>query len=280
MTPLQAPLPREGARVFYEDSPASAGRTPRSAGRRPSPIAGSATSAASWASTRAPRPPTSAPRKSRPAWPARPRSPRIPARPRDVSNNLGRLLISTGRDREAEDAFRKARDLYEGLANELPDRPEPRLGLASASLEQPGEHVLALGRYDEALRLHRQALEIREGLAARHPGRPDFRQDLAPQLREPRQPPRRPGEAPGGGGTVPLCRALKIRQELLGSSGDNPRIRQSLADGYNNLGDLLSRSGPSAEAEQPSARRLSWRRAWRPTTPPSRAPATPWPVST
>ena len=128
------------------------------------------------------------------------------------------------------------------------------------------------------MRLHRQALDIREGLAARHPGRSDFRRDLARSYAN-------LGSLLAGRGRLQeaedyVRRALKIRQELLGSSGDNPRIRQELADGYNNLGDLLSRTGRPAEAEDAFRSCSSWRRAWRPTIPPSRAPATPWLVST
>ena len=75
--------------------------------------------------------------------------------------------------------------------------------------------------------------------------------------------------------------ALKIRQELMGTSGDNPRIRQELADSYNNLGDLLSCSGRRDEAEEAfRSAPSSLRKVWRPTTQRPGPPPRSWPVST
>ena len=96
----------------------------------------------------------------------------------DGHSNLGWLLQTAGRLKEAEPAHAEAVAIYRQLAAQFPDRPDFRLALARSHLNL-GNVFGDTERLTEAEASHAEALAIEKQLADDFPNRPEFRQELA-----------------------------------------------------------------------------------------------------
>jgi tetratricopeptide (TPR) repeat protein len=93
-------------------------------------------------------------------------------------SNLGWLLHSTGRLKQAESAFRDGLNLQKKVAAEFPNRPEFRLLLAK--IQNNFSNLLHdIDRPREAQEAHADALTILKELVAEFPNRAEFRRELA-----------------------------------------------------------------------------------------------------
>src|SRR5262249_48443682 len=91
---------------------------------------------------------------------------------------MGDIYNMLGKQAEAEVAYRKALDLQEHLATDVPGAPDYRRDLA-ASHTNLGIMLEATRKTREAEQSYRRALDLRRQLAADFPTRPDSRRDLA-----------------------------------------------------------------------------------------------------
>jgi tetratricopeptide (TPR) repeat protein len=93
-------------------------------------------------------------------------------------NNLGTLLHSTGRPKEAEAAYGDALLLQKRLAADFPDRPEFRHQLAGTH-NNLGNLLRETGRLNEAEAALEATLGILKELATDFPNQPDLRNAVA-----------------------------------------------------------------------------------------------------
>jgi serine/threonine protein kinase/tetratricopeptide (TPR) repeat protein len=158
------------------------------------------------------------------------------------------LAAVVGEPGEAEDGYRRAIQLCDGLTAEFPEVAAYRTLLARSHfnlgllLDQPARRA-------EAEAAFRRAIELHEQLVADSPGNPGPRSDLAAALndlavvlREQHQP--APAEA--------ACRrAIDIGNQVVADFPDHPdhrAYRSSLGAGYANLGNLVRDQGQFADA--------------------------------
>ncbi len=93
--------------------------------------------------------------------------------------NLGRILDASGQSREAEQSYRKAVNLLDGVIKELPQSVMyPRIALARA-LPYLADLLKRLGRPQEAVELCRRVIELHETLKDRFPHEPEHRMKMA-----------------------------------------------------------------------------------------------------
>jgi tetratricopeptide (TPR) repeat protein len=78
-------------------------------------------------------------------------------------SNLGRVLVAAGRGQEAVQFYRKAVDLLDRLAHDLPESVYPRVELAH-TLPYLADLLKQLGRWQEALDFRRREIAIYETL--------------------------------------------------------------------------------------------------------------------
>jgi eukaryotic-like serine/threonine-protein kinase len=97
-------------------------------------------------------------------------------------NNLGWLLIRTGKPAEAEAELRQSLAISQKLADDNPKSPEYRDMIAMA-LTNVGDVARKLGREAEARDGYDRAIALRERLIAEHPARTLYRGWLAWSLR-------------------------------------------------------------------------------------------------
>ncbi len=83
------------------------------------------------------------------------------------------VLREIGRHAEAQEAWRQARDLFDGLVRESPD-DQALAGRLAACQSDGGMLLLDLGRFEESSDSLRRALELREKLAAANPAVASF----------------------------------------------------------------------------------------------------------
>jgi tetratricopeptide (TPR) repeat protein len=91
------------------------------------------------------------------------------------------LLQNSGRPREAEAAFGRARDLHQQLAKDFPAVPGYRQNLASTHTNL-GVLLQTTGRPQEAEAAYRQARDLQQQLAQDFPSVPDYANGLANTL--------------------------------------------------------------------------------------------------
>jgi tetratricopeptide (TPR) repeat protein len=96
----------------------------------------------------------------------------------ETHNNLGVLLVNTGRPKDAEGAFRDGLDLYKGLAAEFPDVPMYRDGLAVKHMNL-GHLLQDTGHPKEAEVAYREARDLQKQLVEKYSTVPEYRRTLA-----------------------------------------------------------------------------------------------------
>jgi serine/threonine protein kinase/tetratricopeptide (TPR) repeat protein len=163
---------------------------------------------------------------------------------------VGRMRDRLGESKEAETAYAAARDLYKGLADDFPDRPEFRQGLAR-SHNNLGALLLDTGRLKQAEEAFAAALALRSKLAADFPAEHDYRRELAGthgnqgnllkrmnRLREAER---------------AYLAALALFKQLVGEFPKRREFRQELALSHDNMGMLLRDMGRGKEAAEAQA---------------------------
>ena len=161
-------------------------------------------------------------------------------------HRMGRLNQVLGRDKDSENAYRRAVPLFQQLAADFPTRPEFRQELAS-SLNLLGVLLLATGRLTEAESAKIEGLAILKQLAADFPNRPEFRQALAgfhQNLGHLLHVTGRLTEAESA-----QAEALAIRKQLAADFPADPILRRALAMSHNSLGWLFQDTKRLEKAE-------------------------------
>jgi eukaryotic-like serine/threonine-protein kinase len=178
-----------------------------------------------------------------------------PSRWRVAESNarLGFLLEGLGRQFEAEGPYRRAIDLLERLAADIPATPDYRRELAT-SHNNLGNLLTALGQMAAAEKAYRRALDLQERLVADLANAPDSRQQLARSHNN-------LGLLLAGLGRRQAAeeafrRALDLQEKLVADFAAEPRYCRELAISYNNLANLLVALGQPRSAEESFRRAL------------------------
>ena len=161
-------------------------------------------------------------------------------------HRMGRMNQVLGRDKDSENAYRRAVSLFQQLAADFPTRPEFRQELAT-SLNLLGVLLLATGRLTEAESAKIEGLAILKQLAADFPNRPEFRQALAgfhQNLGHLLHVTGRLTEAESA-----QAEALAIRKQLAADFPADPILRRALAMSHNSLGWLFQDTKRLEKAE-------------------------------
>jgi serine/threonine protein kinase/tetratricopeptide (TPR) repeat protein len=159
---------------------------------------------------------------------------------------VARIQFRLGESKEAEAAYREARDRFAQLADEFPERPEFR-GNQAAAGQGLGILLRDAGRNPEAEMVFRDALLIQTALVGELPGEREYRKQLASTqvnlgilLSEAG---RRPEAEPV------FREALDVWKRLTADDPKQPDFAQGLAFAQNNLATLLSATDRPDEAE-------------------------------
>jgi eukaryotic-like serine/threonine-protein kinase len=161
-------------------------------------------------------------------------------------HRMGRFNQILGRDKDSENAYRRAVSLFQQLAADFPTRPEFRMELAM-SHNMLGVLLLATGRLTEAESAKIEGLAILKQLAADFPNRPEFRQALAgfhQNLGHLLHVTGRLTEAESA-----QAEALAIRKQLAAEFPTNPGLNRALGLSYNSLGWLFQDTKRLEKAE-------------------------------
>jgi serine/threonine-protein kinase len=155
-----------------------------------------------------------------------------------ANSSLGKIRHRLGQHDEGAAVFRRAAELYAGLAADFPDVPDYRQELARSQFHL-GLLLRRLAKWTEAEAAYRAALEIGEKLVADFPRNPKYRQVLAHSQNNlgnmlADQDRRADAEAADRA-------ALDTYIKLAADFPDEPDYRQQLATSQNNLGLLLVR---------------------------------------
>jgi serine/threonine protein kinase/tetratricopeptide (TPR) repeat protein len=158
--------------------------------------------------------------------------------------NLGAVLATIGRAKEAVDVYSQALNALEGLSRQLPNDAEALYALAGC-LNDAG-NLLASTRPAEAEAHYKRSLAIEDRLLASAPGEPAYRHARAST-----------GSALAtlfvGSDRLAMARstalkALKLREQLAADFPDTPVYREEIATGRLLLGDILAVSGRPGDA--------------------------------
>jgi hypothetical protein len=114
-------------------------------------------------------------------------------------SNVGWLLQTTGKLKEAEAAFIEAVALQRQVVGNLPNQPELRLELGRY-LFNLGNALAETGRPNEAEAARAEGLVILKQLVVDFPNRPEFRQELAERVGKKPQPATEEQGLPADGG--------------------------------------------------------------------------------
>jgi serine/threonine protein kinase len=161
-------------------------------------------------------------------------------------HRMGRLNQVLGRDKDSENAYRRAVSLFQQLAADFPTRPEFRQELA-LSHNTLGTLLRVTGRLTEAESAYIEGLAILKQLAADFPNRPEFRQALAgfhQNLGNLLHVTRRLAEAESA-----QAEALAIRKQLAADFPTDSILRRALAMSHNCLGWLFQDTKRLEKAE-------------------------------
>jgi serine/threonine protein kinase/Flp pilus assembly protein TadD len=169
---------------------------------------------------------------------------------RDMAATYGRigdLDKRLGNQAAAEEDYHAEMALFQGLADEFPQRPDYRFDLAGCYTHL-GNLLVHTPRREEAERAFRRALAIQQVLVKEFPRSARYREDLAGShnnlgnlLTTTQRLPDAEQE---------LRQALDQRRRLVEEFPQEPTHQQHLARGHHNLGMLLERTNRSEEAEK------------------------------
>jgi serine/threonine-protein kinase len=163
----------------------------------------------------------------------------------NAHRRIGRIRAKLGQAAAAEAAFDRAQELYAELAENYPDQPDYRLGLAQ-SLNDRAD-LMDKTRPQEAETIYRQALERFLPLVADFPDRGDYRQALAichNNLGLVLENTGRLGEA-----VTAYGEALKVYEGLAADFPDRPEYRKYQAASHYNLGNVFHNTTQIGKSE-------------------------------
>jgi tetratricopeptide (TPR) repeat protein len=163
-----------------------------------------------------------------------------------ASYRLGKIQLALARHGEAQESFRRAAGLFEGLAVEFPDKAAYRRDLGCC-WQGLGQAHQATGHSREAADSYRQAADHMRRLAREFPDRPEY-QSLLGGVQE--------GLAMVLAETAKAAEAEQTYGEardglraLVKAFPDRPEYRIQLAGVASNLGNLLAKTGRPERAE-------------------------------
>jgi serine/threonine protein kinase/Flp pilus assembly protein TadD len=158
---------------------------------------------------------------------------KIMARSAFASMRLGMVQERLGRKEEGFLAFQSARDGYEKLVAQYPDRPYYRYTLIQ-SHNNLAVLMTRSGKFVEAEGEHRQAVTICEKLVADFPSNSKYRRELASLQNAMAGLHRRLGRLSEM--EKSSRQALMIQEKLVTEFPSQPDLRKELGDSYSNLG--------------------------------------------
>jgi serine/threonine-protein kinase len=161
-------------------------------------------------------------------------------------DHLAALLKSSHRFPEAEDAYRRALELRQGLADEFANVPEHREELAGSRYLLGALLAPQAGRQDEAGDCYREALNVQQALAAASPDRLDYQRDVGRTLNNLAMLQRDIGDPDTARKT--LTQAEAVQRQLIAKAADVPHHRRELARTLLNRGSLEKDPQRSREA--------------------------------
>jgi serine/threonine protein kinase len=166
---------------------------------------------------------------------------------------VARLQAALGHEDEADVGYRRAAELLEGLAKEVPDDPGYRESLADC-LGHWGDLLRVRGSFEDAEQKSRRALVLWERLRQDFSDRPGYRLHLATEydrlLKAVAE------QAKFGEAKQACNRAQSLLAELVGEFPKDLDYRYQLARTYRDLGETLLREWKLAEAEKSFRRAL------------------------
>jgi serine/threonine protein kinase len=150
---------------------------------------------------------------------------------------------------EAEAEFGRAIELFQALADTIPQNGDYRADLAQAWYRLATMYMndIGGGKDKEAMEAHRRAYELREGLVAEFPTNVRYRSGLGASCTDMGVMLRRQGRLPEA--LEELMRGLAIRQELVKELPTDPYLRRDLAMAHRWLGYHLQFEGKIEESE-------------------------------
>jgi tetratricopeptide (TPR) repeat protein/tRNA A-37 threonylcarbamoyl transferase component Bud32 len=159
---------------------------------------------------------------------------------------LGTIRDQLGQTDEAADVFRRAAELYAGLASDYPTEPAYRAGRADCQ-NRLGTLFEEVGKPAEAESAHRAALATYANLVDDFPAEPAHRRDLARSYNN-------LGATFAGRdrlaeAVAAFRAALAVREKLAADFPGAPEYRRDLAMGHSNLALMFARQGKRPEAE-------------------------------
>jgi serine/threonine-protein kinase len=160
---------------------------------------------------------------------------------------IGDIQKRLGQHPAAEQAYRAAIPLFQGLAAEFPKLPDYRHALAGCYTNL-GTLLVQTPRQKEAVRLFRRALDIQQVLVKEIPRVADYRSALAGTQHNLATLLLEAGQL--GQAEKALSVALDQRQRLAERYPRNADYRQDLARTWSNLGHLLTMSRRPGKAEE------------------------------
>ncbi|HEV3166886.1 MAG TPA: protein kinase, partial [Isosphaeraceae bacterium] len=155
------------------------------------------------------------------------------------------VLREAGQSAASEEAWRQARDLFEGLVRDRPADLKLRARLADV-YGNDGNLSLDRGRFEEANRSLLRAIEIYENLAAANPKVTQYRSALAESELKRSWALKLLGQSPAA--LASLRRANELADGLLADEPAAAPFRSLLAQVLTQRGNMLLKEGQAAEA--------------------------------
>ncbi len=162
---------------------------------------------------------------------------------------VGKITGEIGGLPAAIDAYQRAREIRQRLADQAPGAPEPQSALAEV-LEYQAQHLSDVGRLDEALDAVEQARAIRQSIYEREPDVVSTRMKLAENLI---QVGHLVGERRGRmqDGLEAIERAISIHKEFTNGSQVDPAVLGGMGNAQYAKAVLLHQMGRAAESFEP-----------------------------
>jgi serine/threonine-protein kinase len=158
--------------------------------------------------------------------------------------NIEQVLLRT---KEAQQAYVRARELFQALEARHPDVPAYQNDLARTH-NNLGNLLTALGQRPEALQEYQQARTLQQKLVQSYPDVPAYQNDLAGTHHNLGARLSVLGQRPEALREYQQARTLRLK--LVQSHPEQPQYQNDLASTHNNLGLLLSELGQQPEALQ------------------------------
>jgi serine/threonine-protein kinase len=168
-------------------------------------------------------------------------------------NNLGILLMDTGRPKEAVAEYARAIDVHRRLANDFPAVAVYRSDLARHHLNQ-GHVLRTTGQPTEAVAAIRRGIDLNSRLTHDFPDVPIYRKELAADCFSLGLVLTETGQSTAA--EAEYRRAIDLASRLTHDFPGVPDYRELLGESHGNLGLLLRDTGRRKEAEEEYGRAI------------------------